>query len=75
MMLAAQTRSSTLTKVATGEGSMKPLLSLTEQPQTGPLRKLNLFQESNLLALRTLPKAKMSEVLLEVEDSFYIDIR
>ena len=75
MMLAAQTQNSTLTKVATGEGSMKPLLSLTEQPQTGLLRKLNLFQESNLLALRTLPKAQMREVLLEGEGSFYIDIR
>ena len=75
MMPAAQTQNSTQIKVAIEEGSMKPLLSLTEQPQTGLLRKLNLFQESNLLALRTLPKAQMSEVPLEGEGSFYIDIR
>ena len=75
MMPAAQTQNSTPTKVAIEEGSMKPLLSLTEQPQTGLLRKLNLFQESNLLALRTLPKAQMRELLLEGEGSFYIDIR
>ena len=75
MMLAAQTQNSTQIKVAIEEGSMKPLLSLTEQPQTDLLRKLNLFQESNLLALRTLPKAQMSEVPLEGEGSFYIDIR
>ena len=74
-MLAAQTQNSTQIKVAIEEGSMKPLLSLTEQPQTGLLRKLNLFQERNLLALRTLPKAQMSEVPLEGEGSFYIDIR
>ena len=74
-MLAAQTQNSTQIKVAIEEGSMKPLLSLTEQPQTDLLRKLNLFQESNLLALRILPKAQMSEVPLEGEGSFYIDIR